>query len=338
MILLSNNYNHVRNLKWNLQKVQKNYLSLLLNQQKKIVTATEATQQALATLPADIADRIQAAQPQPQAPQPAPKRPRTNIIDKFTPEGIAAIKDPNQILDIAAYGYYEREKYVKPDYVKSLKHDHWIKDVYRIFAGIPKIGSSKETDDFNEFGMAVNKYVEEAEQGKRLSPPQFELSPPQFELPQQSKLSSPQRSQQLQQREQERQEIIEQQQQQELKLFEQSRSHYPRSTKSRIPVLSPTPKKTTPPKPSEEEEEEFEDTPGATGTGLGSGLITCPNNVLADVERLEILIGGKRAGNNSSEIINEAADICKRLFSGGIMDIDVYRSLINEIADDYHSD
>ncbi len=74
------------------------------------------------------------------------------------------------------------------------------------------------------------------------------------------------------------------------------------------------------------------------GSGLGSGLITCPNNVLDDVDRLEILIGGKRAGNNSSEIINEAADICKRLFFGGIMDIDVYRSLINEIADDYHSD
>ncbi len=73
-------------------------------------------------------------------------------------------------------------------------------------------------------------------------------------------------------------------------------------------------------------------------TSLGSGLITCPNNVLADVDRLEILIGGKRAGNNSPEIINEAADICKRLFSGGIMDIDVYRSLINEIADDYYSD
>ncbi len=94
----------------------------------------------------------------------------------------------------------------------------------------------------------------------------------------------------------------------------------------------------SPRQPIEEEEEEFQDAPGATGSGLGSGLISCPNNVLADVDRLEILIGGKRACINSSEIINEAADICKRLFSGGIMDIDVYRSLINEIADDYYSD
>ncbi len=44
-------------------------------------------------------------------------------------------------------------------------------------------------------------------------------------------------------------------------------------------------------------------------------------SVFADVEQLEILIGGKRAGNNSPEMINEAADICKRLFTGGIMDI-----------------
>jgi hypothetical protein len=80
------------------------------------------------------------------------------------------------------------------------------------------------------------------------------------------------------------------------------------------------------------------DSTGATGSSLGSGFITCPNNVLSDVNRLEILIGGKRAGNYSPEIINEAADICQRLFTGGIMDINVYWSLINEIADDYHSD
>ncbi len=108
--------------------------------------------------------------------------------------------------------------------------------------------------------------------------------------------------------------------------------------KSQIPILSPAPRKTTLQQPSEEEEV-FQDASAATGSGLGSGLITqCPNNILADVERLEILIGGKGAGNNSSEIINEAADICKRLFTGGIMDINVYQSLIGEIADDYYSD
>ncbi len=67
-------------------------------------------------------------------------------------------------------------------------------------------------------------------------------------------------------------------------------------------------------------------------------LLSVLTTSFADVERLEILIGGKRAGNNSPEIINEAADICKRLFSGGIMDINVYQCLINESADDYYSD
>ncbi|KAK3591172.1 hypothetical protein CHS0354_029023 [Potamilus streckersoni] len=76
-----------------------------------------------------------------------------------------------------------------------------------------------------------------------------------------------------------------------------------------------------------------------SGSGLttqGTGLITrCPNNILADVERLENLIGGKEAGNNSPEIIDEEADICKRLFTGGMTDINVYQSLNNDIDDDY---
>ena len=46
-------------------------------------------------------------------------------------------------------------------------------------------------------------------------------------------------------------------------------------------------------------------------------------------------MGGKRAGNNSSEIINEAADICRRLFSGGIMNIEVYRELIEELTENH---
>jgi hypothetical protein len=45
-----------------------------------------------------------------------------------------------------------------------------------------------------------------------------------------------------------------------------------------------------------------------------------------------VLIGGKRAGNNSVEIINEAADISGRLFQGGIMDIEIYRELIDELV------
>ena len=78
---------------------------------------------------------------------------------------------------------------------------------------------------------------------------------------------------------------------------------------------------------------------GYLGSGVvGNASITCPGNILSDISRLEILIGGKRAGNNSPEIINEAADICARLFRGGIMDVSVYRELVNELVDGYHSD
>jgi hypothetical protein len=108
-------------------------------------------------------------------------------------------------------------------------------------------------------------------------------------------------------------------------------------------LLSQSPKSQTQQQPaqikSEKEKDFLSDIFGSGLTTQGSGLITqCPNNVLADVERLEILIGGKRAGNNSREIVNEILDICKRLFTGGIMDINVYQSLIEEIADDYYSD
>ena len=63
--------------------------------------------------------------------------------------------------------------------------------------------------------------------------------------------------------------------------------------------------------------------------------MTCPGNILSDISRLEVLIGGKRAGNNSVEIINEAADICRRLFTGGIMDIDVYQERIDELVENH---
>ena len=67
----------------------------------------------------------------------------------------------------------------------------------------------------------------------------------------------------------------------------------------------------------------------------GSGLIPYPGNILSDISRLEVLIGGKQAGNNSPEIINEAADICRPLFQCGIMDIGVYRELIDELVEDH---
>jgi hypothetical protein len=49
-------------------------------------------------------------------------------------------------------------------------------------------------------------------------------------------------------------------------------------------------------------------------------------------------MGGLRAGNNSPELINEATEICHRLFHGRVMDIGTYRRFINKLVDDYHSD
>jgi hypothetical protein len=76
------------------------------------------------------------------------------------------------------------------------------------------------------------------------------------------------------------------------------------------------------------------------GSGLvGNASVSCPGSVLSDISRLEVLVGGFRAGNNSPEIINEAADICRRLFQGGIMDISTYRDFIGELVESgYHSD
>ncbi|KAL3875390.1 hypothetical protein ACJMK2_033343 [Sinanodonta woodiana] len=69
------------------------------------------------------------------------------------------------------------------------------------------------------------------------------------------------------------------------------------------------------------------------GKGSSDHTVTCPGNILGDISRLEVLVGGERAGNNSAEIVNEAADICRRLFQGGVMDIRTYRELIDELAE-----
>ena len=69
------------------------------------------------------------------------------------------------------------------------------------------------------------------------------------------------------------------------------------------------------------------------GGNIGNSAVTCPGNIISDISRLEVLIGGKRAGNNSPEIINESADICRRLFQGGVMDINLYRELIEELVE-----
>ncbi len=73
-----------------------------------------------------------------------------------------------------------------------------------------------------------------------------------------------------------------------------------------------------------------------SGEGYGSShhdSHICPSNIINDISRLEVLMGGKRAGNNSVEITNEAFDICRRLFQGGIIDVHTYRELLDELMD-----
>jgi hypothetical protein len=70
-------------------------------------------------------------------------------------------------------------------------------------------------------------------------------------------------------------------------------------------------------------------------TAENSLNVTCPGNILSDMSRLQVLIGAQRAGNNSPEIINESADICRRLFQGNLINIHLYRELIEELAENH---
>ena len=70
-----------------------------------------------------------------------------------------------------------------------------------------------------------------------------------------------------------------------------------------------------------------------SGYGYDQNNIPCSKSILDDVSRLEVLIGGKRAGNNSPKLINEATEICQRLFQGHVMNIKQYREFVDEIID-----
>ncbi len=66
----------------------------------------------------------------------------------------------------------------------------------------------------------------------------------------------------------------------------------------------------------------------------------CPDSIVRDVSRLEVLMGGRLAGNNSFEVINEAADIAQRLFQNKIIDLHTYREFVDDLMDHqgYYSD
>ncbi|KAL3875290.1 hypothetical protein ACJMK2_038212 [Sinanodonta woodiana] len=75
-----------------------------------------------------------------------------------------------------------------------------------------------------------------------------------------------------------------------------------------------------------------------SGKGYYGGNIPCSRSIVDDISRLEVLVGAKRAGNNSPELLNEATEICQRLFRGHVIDIGMYRGFVDEFVDDYYSD
>ncbi len=276
----------------------------------KIAERTKKTKKILKELPAEIA----AAIPVPEMPEDADQAraeigdlsEQSNISYKFSVDAIADIRSAenvNNLAAIAVKSFSDRKQFLNPEYAdKSVSRDNWYKWIFRIRYNVNRVRNSDP--NYIQYINAIDNYITFIQQ---------QQSPP-HQLPQTPKP-------------------------QKLPSYRLPRSSVLLPLPQQSPIPEQLPQLLQPlPQPTQTKSEEG---PSDTsfGSGLGSGLITqCPNNILADVERLEILIGGKRAGNNSSEIINEAADICKRLFIGGIMDINVYQSLIGEIADEYYSD
>ncbi|KAL3870550.1 hypothetical protein ACJMK2_038603 [Sinanodonta woodiana] len=237
------------------------------------------------------------------------------LRNRFNEEFLAYVdKTPLiDLINIAARGYYEKEKYLKPDQLQYIKNEEdFIKNVYKIKNGLVEIRNSEPTyrrylklveDEYNALHDAGEVLMTETQ---RL------------------------REQRKQRRQQE--------------LLKQQKKKYTsrKSKRQEDPIIEDPVTETI----SEEQTEEPDlldlllkgSQQEQTGKGYHRGNIPCSRSVIDDISRLEVLIGGKRAGNNSPEIINEATEICKRLFQGRIMDIGMYRSFINELIDDYYSD
>ncbi|KAL3882068.1 hypothetical protein ACJMK2_028443 [Sinanodonta woodiana] len=228
-------------------------------------------------------------------------------------EGFLAYVDKTPLIDlinVAARGYYEKEKYLKPDQVQYIKNEvDFAKNVYKIKNDLVEIRNRDPT--YNQYLKLVeDEYNALHDAGEVLMTETQRL-----------------REQRKQRKQQE--------------LLKQQKKKYTsrKSKRQEDPIIEDPVTETI----SEEQTEEPDLLmsllgESQTGKGYHGGNIPCSRSIVDDISRLEVLIGGKRAGNNSPEIINEATEICKRLFQGRIMDIGMYRSFINEIIDDYYSD
>ncbi|KAL3886811.1 hypothetical protein ACJMK2_026780 [Sinanodonta woodiana] len=225
-------------------------------------------------------------------------------------EGFLAYVDKTPLIDlinVAARGYYEKEKYLKPDQVQYIKNEvDFAKNVYKIKNDLVEIRNRDPT--YNQYLKLVeDEYNAIHDAGEVLMTETQRL-----------------REQRKQRKQQE--------------LLKQQKKYSSRKSKRQEDPVT----ETIPEEQTEEPDlltsiiESIQKE--QSGKGYHGGNIPCSRSIVDDISRLEVLVGGKRAGNNSPEIINEATEICKRLFQGRIMDIGMYRSFINELIDDYYSD
>ncbi|KAL3874286.1 hypothetical protein ACJMK2_037325 [Sinanodonta woodiana] len=276
---------------------------------KPITTATEK----VVTATEKVATAIEESKPKPIT---TPKKTYSvklqELRNRFN-EGFLAYVDKTPLIDlinIAARGYYEKEKYLKPGQFKYIKNEEdFIKNVYKLKNDLVEIRNSEPTyrrylnlveDEYNALNDAGEVLMTETQR-----------------LREQRK----------------------QRKQQEL-LKQQKKKYTSRKSKRQEDPIIEDPVTETISEEQTKEPDAFDLLFGESQTGKGyhGGNIPCSRSIVDDISRLEVLIGGKRAGNNSPEIINEATEICKRLFQGRIMDIGMYRSFINELIDDYYSD
>ena len=245
------------------------------------------------------------------------------LISKFKEDFIEYLKNikKKDFSRVAYDNYLRKSEILKPEYV-NINTDSYFKWLYRVYYNKRQVRSDDPV--YKEYIDDIKRFdLEEKSQQQKQQPSQYQLPPPLQQTEQQGVMSEAEKfkydeiKERLKEKNREAKQIKER-----LRKIEKERDQTETKRRERLRSSLGT------------EGDPSDDSFATTGSGLGNNHITCPNNVIADVDKLEILIGGRRAGNTSHEITNEISDICRRLFTSGIMDINTYREFIDEITDD----
>jgi hypothetical protein len=248
-----------------------------------------------------------------------PKKTTVSLLNKFTDHAKIVIKQFNLFKskdyrafgDFAAQSYNSKKDFLKDEYKNDrISSNDWSDNLYKLNKGIGRL--NKDEMGYKEFQRGISNYKRE-----QIEERQRELE---------ERRQTPTRRQT---RRQKKQQLPPDDDDDDLEERRQTPTR--RQKKQEEPNDDYL---------QETDLEKIDEAAGYSGSGLQNPRIgnTCPDSVIHDISRLDVLVGGFRAGNNSPEIINEAADICRRLFAGGIMDIKTYRDFIDELANGYHSD